>query len=113
MSAGRVLRSDSRAMADALTPARTKTLFFCPLCPRQGLRNEMGFWNHMRGKHSPQEIIVSIRPWRRMEALMQAPPKADALLESAEEMLIRIVNSETHEEAVRIATAALCGKDCD
>lgn len=108
----RVLRPDERAMVDSFKPSPRVSkpdLFLCPICPRHGLPDDAAFWQHLRMKHQPVELIAAVRPWRANTDVLRAIPKSDALLETAEETMIRIVNSASHEEAIEIATVALCG----
>ncbi len=112
----RVLRSDEAMMVATFKPSPRipkPDLFLCPFCPRHSLPDDAAFWQHLRMKHAPIEVIAAVRPWRADSDVLRAMPKSDALLETVEETLIRIVNSATHEEAVRIATEALCGKCVD
>lgn len=68
----------------------------CPLCGRNRLVDLKAFWQHVSGRHSPDDL-------RR-----QVTESTNDAFESA---LVNVVNSASHDEAVKIATAALMGEE--
>lgn len=77
----------------------------CPLCPHNVLfRGKSGFWNHLMASHHPGELLAALKAF----PMNEVDP-----LDDVESTLIRIINSESHESAIKIATAALCGKTED
>lgn len=85
-----VLR-ESIAERMTLAPSASDGPYDCPLCVRTKLRADCDFWNHMRDKHRPADLVGA------------------TFDDNLESVLIQIVNSASHEDAVRIATAALLG----
>lgn len=64
----------------------------CPLCWRRNLRDKQAFWQHVISSHEPEELNAHVFECE------------NGTFESA---LISVCNSETLEDAVRIATEAL------
>jgi hypothetical protein len=104
MNEGRRFPLPGKSLADGLRHAIAPRPAFeatarkghdCSLCPRRNLPDLVAFWNHMRMRHHPTEIARHVD---------------EAQGGQFEEALVKVVNSVTHDDAIRIASAALLGE---
>lgn len=109
-----VWRGESRSFQDA-AKMRSKEVarligdIKCPACSKH-VPDPYSLQQHTRDKHQaemPSALLVEFAK-ARIHALMNAQ-QTKAPEEKWEDALVRIVNSASHDEAIRIATEALLG----